>query len=56
MGANNSWRTGFLLSLLSAAVMGQAQPNRALSIVVYDAAKVGTQTVERAERLAGTVC
>lgn len=55
MGANNSWRTGFLLSLLSTAAMGQVRPNIELSIVVYDAAQVGTHTLERAERLAGTV-
>jgi hypothetical protein len=55
MGANNSWTTGFLLSLLSTAAMGQVRPNLKLSIVVYHSAQVGTQTLERAERVAGTV-
>jgi hypothetical protein len=55
MGASKCWRTGFLLSLLSTAAMGQVRPNIKLSVVVYDAAQLRTQTLESAERLAGTV-
>ncbi len=55
MGAKKCWRTGFLLSLLSTTVIGQVRPNIKLEVIVYDVAEVGSETLERAERLAGTV-
>jgi hypothetical protein len=55
MGAKTRWRTSFLLSLLSTAIVGQEPPRLKLSIVVYDGAHVGSKTTDRAERLAGTI-
>src|SRR4051794_28093012 len=55
MGAKTSWRTSFLLSLLSTAIVGQEPPRVKLSIVVYDAAQVGSKTAEQAEDLAGKI-
>jgi hypothetical protein len=55
MGANTSWRTGLVLFLLSRAAVGQSLPNTTVSIVVYDDARVGAKTLDRAERLAGKI-
>ena len=55
MGAKARWRTIFLSSLLSTAIVGQEPPHLKLSMKVYDAAHVGSKTVERAEHLAGKI-
>jgi hypothetical protein len=55
MDANKSWKTGLFLCLLSTAAVGQGRPDAKLLIVVYDKAHVGSKTMERSERLAGTI-
>jgi hypothetical protein len=55
MGAKTRWRTSFLLSLLSTAIVGQEPPRVKLSIVVYDSAHVGSKTTEYAEHVAGEI-
>ena len=55
MGATTRWRTSFLLSLLSTAIVGQEPPRVKLSVVVYDTAHVGSKTAEHAEHLAGKI-
>jgi hypothetical protein len=55
MDANKSWTTGLFLCLLLTAAAGQGLPDTKLLIVVYDAAHVGSKTLERSERLAGTI-
>jgi hypothetical protein len=55
MGAKTRWRTSFLLSLLSTAIVGQEPPRVKLSIVVYDGAHVGPKTAEHAEDLAAKI-
>jgi len=50
MAPRIGWRRGvFLLSLLSSVALSQAPPRRQFSIVVYDAAGIGTKTLERTE-------
>ena len=55
MGAINSSRIALFLCLLSSSAVGQSLLDKKLSIVVYDAAHIGPKTLERAERLAGTI-
>src|SRR3954454_2688804 len=55
MDVSKAWRAGLGLCLLSTAAVGQGLPDTKLSIMVYDAAKVGSKTLERSERLAGTI-
>ena len=55
MDVNKVGRTGLFLCLLSTAAVGQDPPDTKLLIVVYDAAHVGSKTLERSERLAGTI-
>jgi hypothetical protein len=55
MGAKTRWRTSFLLSLLSTAMVAQQPPRAKLSIVVYDSAHVGSKTTEYSEHVAGEI-
>jgi hypothetical protein len=55
MGANKIWKTGFFLSLLNTAALGQETPRLEITIVVYDSAHVGAKTLDRTERIAGTI-
>lgn len=55
MGANKIWRTGLFLCLLSTTAPGQEAPHVKVTIVVYDSAQIGTKTLDRSERIAGTI-
>ena len=56
MCTKQSWRVGLLLAgVVSTAAFGQESEPMELSIVTYDAAHVGSKTLENAERVAGTV-
>jgi len=56
MGADKTWRTGFFfLSLLSTAALGRERPQVKVMIVVYDSAHMGAKTLDRTERIAGTI-
>lgn len=55
MGANKTWGTGLFLSLLSTVALGQASPHLKVTIVIYDSAHVGAKTLDRTERIAGTI-
>lgn len=55
MDAKTRWKTSFLLSLLSTAIVGQEPPRVKLSVVVYDTAHIGSKTAEHAEHIAGEI-
>jgi hypothetical protein len=55
MQANNLWEAGLSLILLSSAALGQGAPRLPVTIVIYDAARVGAKTLDRTERIAGAV-
>ncbi len=55
MGANKTWITKLFLSLLSTAALGQEPPHVKVMIIVYDSAHTGAKTLDRTERIAGTI-
>jgi hypothetical protein len=55
MRAHKTWRTGLFLSVLSTTALDQEPPHVKVTIVVYDSAHVGAATLDRTERIAGTI-
>lgn len=55
MGTNKTWRAGLVLTLLSTAALGQEPQHLKVMIVVYDSAQIGVKTLDRTERIAGTI-
>ncbi len=55
MHSHKIWKTGLFLSLLATAALGQETPRLEITIVVYDSAHVGAKSLDRTERIAGTI-